>query len=360
MKEINSVNVFLNKQQVGTLGMTDNHLCAFEYDADFLKNGFSISPFYLPFKNEVFIAKRAPFHGGFGVFDDCLPDGWGNLILDRYLKGKGVNPYELNILQRLALVGTNGRGALEFHPDWSESTNDERINFDQLANDAGALLASDFETKGIDTLYRYGGSPGGARPKVFVKIDNEEWLVKFKAANDPENIGETEYNYSLLAKECGINMPETKLFEGKYFGTKRFDRTKNGKIHTISAAGLLNANFQEPSLDYEGLLQACLVLTKNMEEVLQLFRIMVFNVLIENKDDHAKNFSFQWIENEWRLAPAYDLLPSDGFNGHHTTTVNANGKPTRNDILTVADKIGINPQIAKAIFEEIEEKVKAR
>lgn len=358
MKEIDRVNVYYHSQKVGTLGVTRNHLCAFEYDPEFVQTGFSISPFFLPLKSEVFVAKRTPFQGGFGVFDDCLPDGWGSLILDRYLKNKGINPSQLNILQRLALVGTNGRGALEFHPDWSESSQNERIDFDQLAKDASQILSSDESSKGIETLYQHGGSPGGARPKVFVRIDNEEWLVKFKSHNDPENIGEIEYRYSLLAKDCGINMPETKLFENKYFGTKRFDRISEAKIHTISAAGLLNANFREPSLDYEGLLQACLLLTKNMEQVLMLYRLMVFNVLIENKDDHAKNFSFQFFENEWHLSPAYDILPSNGFNGHHTTTVNAKGKPNRNDLLVIAKKIGINSHTASHIVLEIEDKVR--
>lgn len=148
-------------------------------------------------------------------------------------------------------------------------------------------------------------------------------------------------------------MPETRLFEGKYFGVERFDRTTEGKIHTISATGLLNANFREPSLDYETLLQVCHVLTKNMEEVIKLFRIMVFNVAIKNRDDHAKNFSFQLIKNEWKLAPAYDLLPSSGFNGFHTTTVNNNGNPTNKDMIDVASRIGIPKQQAQTIIDEI-------
>lgn len=67
----------------------------------------------------VFIAKPRPFEGGFGVFDDCLPDGWGLLVLDRYLQKKGANPRTLTLLDRLAIVGSAGRGALEFRPDRS-------------------------------------------------------------------------------------------------------------------------------------------------------------------------------------------------------------------------------------------------
>lgn len=353
MKDINVIHISMNKLEVGKLALTPDHLCAFEYNSDWLAKGISISPFHLPLRKEVFIAKRIPFNGGFGVFDDSLPDGWGSLILDRYLKSKGINVRELSLLQQLALVGTTGRGALEYRPDHSETSKEEIADFDTTATEVEKVLTTEYAGDGIKSLYRHGGSPGGARPKVFVKIDNKEWLVKFKATIDSKNIGEVEYRYSQLAKKCGIEMPETKLFEGKYFGVQRYDRTTDGKIHTISAAGLLNANYREPALDYESLLNACLQLTKNMEEVNKLFRIMIFNVAIKNQDDHANNFSFQLVNNEWKLAPAYDLLPSNGFNGQHTTSVNGNGKPTVNDMLTVASNVGMDKEKAKSIVEEV-------
>ena len=343
----------MNGGKVGRLALTPDTICAFEYDPEYLASSVSISPFHLPLKSEVFIAKRTPFNGGFGVFDDSLPDGWGNLILDRYLRSKGINPAKLTILQRLALVGSIGRGALEYRPDYSESTADEIVDFDKLAAEAQKILTTDYDGGLLDTLYRYGGSPGGARPKVFVTIDGKEWLVKFKATTDPDDIGIIEYKYSLLAKECGIKMPETRLFEGKYFGVERFDRTLEGKIHTVSAAGLLGADYRVPSLDYLELLKLCHILTRNMEEVYALFRLMAFNVTIKNRDDHAKNFSFQLIDGEWRLSPAYDLLPSSGFNGFHTTTVNNNGEPTIEDMLAVAEKAGLSKQRADYIIRNI-------
>lgn len=358
MNEIKVIEVFIRNMKIGRIALTPDFLCAFEYDPAYLTSGDSISPFNLPLKPEVFIAKRTPLNGGFGVFEDSLPDGWGKLILDRYLKSKGIDPTKLNVLQRLALIGSTGRGALEYRPDYSESTKDELINFDKLASDAERILTSDYDGESLDTLYKYGGSSGGARPKVFVNIDGKEWLVKFKATMDPANVGEIEYKYSLLAKKCGINMPETKLFEGKYFGVERFDRTPMGKIHTVSVAGLLNADYRVPSLDYGDLLQLCHILTKNMEEVYTLFRQMVFNVVIKNRDDHAKNFSFQLINGEWKLSPAYDLLPSSGFNGFHTTTINNNGEPTTNDMMTVTTKVGLNRQRVTDIIQEIETLVK--
>ena len=94
-------------------------------------------------RSGVFIAKPRPFEGGFGVFDDCLPDGWGLLILDRYLQQKGINPRTLTLLDRLALVGSTGRGALEFRPDNSVVTRQDFADFEKLALEAEKILASD-------------------------------------------------------------------------------------------------------------------------------------------------------------------------------------------------------------------------
>ncbi|MDL2289863.1 type II toxin-antitoxin system HipA family toxin [Paludibacteraceae bacterium OttesenSCG-928-F17] len=358
MNNINVVEVYMNGNKVGRIATTPDLLSAFEYDPQYINNnGVSISPYFLPLKPELYIAKRTPFNGGFGVFDDSLPDGWGRLILDRYLIEKGYDPAKITILQRLALVGSTGRGALEYLPDWSVSKEDEKIDFDLLATEAEKILTTDYSGESLDALYRYAGSSGGARPKVFVKIDDKEWLVKFRASMDKPDIGKIEYNYSLLAKKCGINMPEIRLFENKYFGVERFDRTSSGKVHTISAAGLLHADYRIPSLDYLALLKVCHDLTKDMEEVYKLFRLMVFNVAIKNRDDHAKNFSFQLINGDWKLSPAYDILPSDGFNGYHTTTINNSGEPTKDDIFAVACQVGLAKQRSKEIYEEVSDNI---
>lgn len=351
--EKNMVEVFLENRQVGRLALTPEGFCAFEYDSEYIKRGVSISPFFLPLKQELFIAKRDPFHGGFGVFNDSLPDGWGTFLFDRFLQEKGINPYKISLLEKLSLIGSSGRGALEYKPDRTIPATGEFVDFNILASEVQKILTGNFSANSIENLYKYGGSSGGARPKVFVKIGDREWLVKFRATNDPENIGVIEYKYSQLAKECGILMSETKLFEGKYFGVERFDRIPEGKIHTISAAGLLHADYRIPSLDYSTLLKACHILTRNMEEVYSLFRLMVFNVTISNRDDHAKNFSFQLKNGDWHLSPAYDLLPSNGFNGFHTTTVNHKGDPTLEDIKAVAVEIGLSKQRSASIIEEV-------
>lgn len=356
MSKISIIEVFMSDRRVGRLALTPDGLCGFEYDQEWILTGFSISPFYQPLKPGLIMAKRDPFGGNFGVFDDSLPDGWGNLLLDRYLQEKGIDPYKLTILERLSLIGSTGRGALEYRPDKSMATDEEFLNFDHLAKEAEKILESKESAGSVDLLYKHGGSSGGARPKVFAKIDGREWLVKFKATNDPVNVGETEYNYSILAKECQICMTETRLFDSRYFGVERFDRTPQGKIHTISAAGLLHANYRIPSLDYSILLKLTLNLTKDMNQVAEMFRRMVFNILISNRDDHAKNFSFQWLNGTWKLSPAYDLLPSSGFNGYHTTTINGKGEPTLADCIALATETGLPRQYTVQTIEELTEK----
>jgi serine/threonine-protein kinase HipA len=360
MDKIDVIEVYHHNSKVGRIALTEQGLCAFEYDTEFLRTGFSLSPYHLPLRTGVFIASRAPFGGNFGVFDDSLPDGWGRLLFDRYLHSKGFASDKLSVLQRFALTGTAGRGALEYFPDKSMSNENEFVNIGKLATDAEKILTTEYTGEGLDTLYKYAGSSGGARPKVFVTIDNRQWLIKFRATNDPQNIGKIEYEYSLLARECGIEMPETRLFEDRYFGVERFDRSENGKIHTVSAAGLLHADYRIPSLDYSVLLKVCLNLTKNMEEVYSLFRLMIFNIVISNRDDHARNFSFQYKNVTWKLSPAYDILPSAGFNGYHTTTVNAQGEPKIQDVMQIAADVGLSEKRIKKIMEQIIETCRKR
>jgi serine/threonine-protein kinase HipA len=258
------VTAYLNGETVGRLALTPENLCAFEYDSGYLNTGQSISPFYLPLQPGVFIARRDPFSGNFGVFNDSLPDGWGNLLLDRFLNSHKINPSGLSILDRLSLVGSSGMGALEYKPDNSFTPAEGNPELDYLASEAEKILNQKDTGASLDILFKYGGSSGGARPKVLLTFEGEEWLVKFRSFQDPENVGQIEYEYSLLAKDCGIEMPETRLFEGKYFGAKRFDRTGNTKIHMLSAAGLLNADYRIPCLDYQSLLTACFKLTGNI------------------------------------------------------------------------------------------------
>ena len=213
------------------------------------------------------------------------------------------------------------------------------------------LDRDEYRGSGVEEFQYRGGSPGGARPKIFVRYDEAEWLVKFRAKMDSKHVGAEEYRYSLLAKECGIDMPETRLFENKYFGVKRFDRVGGKKLHVVSVAGLIGADYRVPSIDYLHIFQVCAALTYSVVELWKVYRVMVFNCLIDNKDDHAKNFAFIYQDGEWHFSPAFDLLPSAGMNGFRTTSINDSIEPTSDDIFVVAEKVGLNKKEAIEIYD---------
>lgn len=364
MDKYKYLKVFYNDILVGTLAKTPERVVAFEYDLDWLNNGFSISPFSLPLIKKVFIPKYEPFDGLFGVFNDSLPDGWGRLLVDRlFLKNK-INPTEIDNLNRLAVVQESGMGALTYKPEHRFQAENDVSNLDILAQECSKILESQ-NSDNLDELFQLGGSSGGARPKILTSINNEDWIIKFPSSTDPKNIGEKEYQYSLCAKDCGINMTETKLFPSRicsgYFGIKRFDRKNGKKVHMVSVSGLLETSHRLPNLDYNLLMKLTLELTRNYEDIEQLFRLMCFNVFAHNRDDHSKNFSFLYDDNkkEWHLSPAYDLTYSSSFNGEHATTINGEGKnPSLDDILAVAKNIGLKEKSAKNIALDIQEKCK--
>ena len=356
------LKVFYNDELVGTLAKTPDRLVAFEYDSDWLTTGFSISPFSLPLQKKVFIPKFEPFDGLFGVFNDSLPDGWGRLLVDRLLLKNKINPSEIDNLNRLAVVQESGMGALTYKPEHKFETPYNESDYDKLAQECSKILESQ-NSDNLDELFKLGGSSGGARPKILTKINGEDWIIKFPSSQDPKNIGEQEYKYSLCAKDCGIKMSETKLFDSNicsgYFGIKRFDRENGKKVHMVSVSGLLETSHRLPNLDYNILMKLTLELTKNYQDIEQLYRLMCFNVFAHNRDDHSKNFSFLYDENkkEWNLSPAYDLTYSSSFNGEHATTINGEGKnPTLDDILAVAKNIGLKEKHAKDIALDIKDK----
>ncbi len=363
MDNFKFLKVYYNDVIVGTLAKTPENLIAFEYSSDWLNNGFSISPLSLPLIKKVFIPKYDPFNGLYGVFNDSLPDGWGRLLVDRFLLKNKVNPAQIDNINRLAIVQESGMGALSYKPIHQFEENNKNLDLDNLSKECSKILESSYSDE-LDELFKLGGSSGGARPKILTKIKGEDWIIKFPSSYDPSDIGEKEYKYSLIAKECGIIMPETKLFSSKicsgYFGVKRFDREKNKKIHMVSVSGLLEISHRLPNLDYNILMKLTYELTKNYKDIEQLYRLMCFNVFAHNRDDHSKNFSFIYddISKEWHLSPAYDLTYSDSINGEHATTINGEGKnPTLDDILSVAKTIGLKETFAKDIALSIKDKI---
>ena len=229
MKENGTLQVLYDGKVVGNLALMAGRKIAFEYSEEWLETGFSISPFSLPLKEQVFIPTKEYFGGLFGVFGDSLPDGWGNLLLNRMLRKKGMKPEEMTMLNRLAIVGQSGMGALTYRPEEHFSFEPQGYDLDDLALQCQKILNTEYSEK-LDELYLLGGTSGGARPKIMTEIDGEDWIIKFPAHVDGQDAGGMEYEYALCAKACGIDMTEVRLFPSKkckgYFGIKRFDRER--------------------------------------------------------------------------------------------------------------------------------------
>jgi len=372
------LNVFLNAHGnrlfVGVLEEQNNRIF-FEYAPEFIGTNIPLSPFMLPLKQQVYEDEKRTFDGLFGVFNDSLPDGWGCLLLDRKLQKQGLSYNTITPLQRLSLIGLNAMGALEYEPITEidrEFTQD--IELDSLSMEAGKILQGN-ASEVLDTLLSLNGSSAGARPKIVALVSKdkqtlihgslaqenyEPWLIKFNSSLDDKDIGAKEYIYSLMAKDAGIDMPETYLFLSKnssgHFGVKRFDRTNDGKVHIHTACGLLHASHRFASIDYTSLLKLTAVLTKDVREVEKMVRLMIFNVKSGNKDDHSKNFSFMLTrDNVWKMTPAYDLTPSEGINGEQTAMVNGKGKEiTNEDFIKTAEPFGFDVKKVSEIIEQID------
>lgn len=357
---IDKLTVKYHGEVVGILSLTpDNRLCVFEYSKDWLSDGFSLSPFELPLKSGLFIAKPSPFYGNFGIFEDSLPDGYGRYLLHRALLREGIDDRNLTSVDRLSMVGKGGMGALCYEPETIVSKYEELSDFEKLQEKALEVLREQQDTDAGLLLYNSGNS-GGCRPKAIFSDKEGHWLIKFRHIYDPNDMGIQEFHYNEVARCCGINVPDFKLTAGKYFTTRRFDLTDDGeRIHTATAGGLLCVSLSQPVLDYINLLSLTGYLTQNPKDVEEMYRRMIFNYLTDNKDDHCKNFSFLVRKDEegrwrWHLAPAYDLtLCCEGYNGQHATSVNHTAFPSLKDFIAVGTKTKISENRCREIFDEV-------
>lgn len=359
--------------EVGEL-VSEGKAIYFKYYTDFVKHGFEISPLKLKLTTEINKANNTPFDGLFGVFADSLPDGWGKLLLDRSLNAKGININEITMLDRLAFVGSTGMGALIYKPGLENVRAEEfKFELDEIAK-ASQQIITGTATEVLDELYILGGSSGGARPKILVGYnprtqhiitsqkqlpkDYEHWLIKFPSSSDRADIANIEYAYYKMATAAGIEMSESKLFKGKsgqaYFGTKRFDRIGNKRLHLHSAAGIMHDDFRLSNLDYGNLMDCAFKLEKDVLAYEKILRLAAFNIFAHNRDDHSKNFSFLMDANgNWKVAPAYDLTFSISGHGMHSTMVaGESANPTKKHLLELANYFKVKN--ASAIIDQVE------
>lgn len=378
INKIREIQVSYHGREVGRIRKTSGK-CVFEYSEQWLRGGFSISPLDLPLESRLFSAPDNGPAGNFGVFNDSLPDGYGLYLIDRMLRHDGGSILDLDQMQLMSIVGSSGMGALEYSPVTDIVGREDKTDskdFDLLQKKALDVL-SEADDSDASLLYYNSGNSGGARPKkLYTDAAGRHWLVKFRHLSDPVDIGAIEQRYALAARDCGIVVPETKLMADKYFASERFDIASDGtRLHTVTAAGILGVDFRAQTADYTNLLALTGYLTQDPAQVEQMFRLMVFNIISLNKDDHAKNFSFIYRESSgegsaapagsapapafvrpgWQLAPAYDLTYSpEGTRGEHSTSVFFNGNPGLEDVLRAGTGIRIPRKRCLEIVEEIQ------
>jgi serine/threonine-protein kinase HipA len=387
---MDEINAYIYGKKIGTMIEHDG-VVYFEYDKDFKLEGLEISPLKLHTSKtkDAYTNPNHPtlYHGIAGVFFDSLPDKHGMPFIDRYFEKQGLKSFDLTQLHKLAFIGDRGMGAIEYFPKEEDDfvTHDIAIN----AKDAYEEMKQGLKEKesSIETLMniRESVSPvGGGRPKMLVQYNYktkeirlnkrtlhkefERAIIKFDEIYDyVGSIGFTklEYIFMSMAKEMGINTADFELISennANHLLVKRFDRDKNDKkIHLCTAAGLMHTDISIlKSTSYENLFALTRIVCKSQEDIIELFKRMVLNILVFNFDDHAKNFSYLMDENgKWSLSPAYDITYSKGVMKSHTTTIG--GKDlnfTRSDVLNIAKSQSIKSIAAAKIIDKAIEVVK--
>lgn len=383
-------------------------VASFEYDLTFVDYApVQLSPLKLPRRKGVFVfpeLAKGTYRGLPGMLADSLPDEFGNALIDVWLSLRGRRSGSFNPIERLCYIGERGMGALEFRPaKYRGRLSDVPIEIEDMVKLASLVLtdrkklSENFLQKdekklkeALTNLLVVGASAGGARAKCNIAYNEKTgevrsgqlksakeftyWLLKLDGISsskdgqlhEPQGYGRIEFAYYLMAKDCGIEMSESRLFEENgraHFMTKRFDRLEEGnKLHMQSLCALGHYDFNmSGAYSYEQALQIIqtIVTTGTKEALEQQFRRAVFNIIGRNQDDHTKNISFLMDRTgTWRLSPAYDVVYSYNPKGEWTNKhqMSLNGKRDNfslNDLIEFGEKADLKKIKAKKIISEI-------
>ena len=396
MVDIARVNLY--GQPVGTFRWDNNRLLAhFEYAESFIGKGLEPSPILMPVRHGRIYSfsdiGRETFKGLPGMLADSLPDTYGRAMFDRWLALTGRSSG--NAVETLCFLGKRCMGALEFEPAMDAPYSpDVRIELDSLVEVASEALSEKEEfganleedkKAAIAEIVRLGTSAGGQRAKAIIaynpltgevrsgQIEAPEgfdyYLIKLDGVTaeagfrETQNFGRLEYSFYRLVKECGIEMSDCSLIEENgraHFLTKRFDRQNGEKIHMQTLCGIAHYDYRNPrSYSYEQAFNVMRALRLPYSQAQEMYRRMVFNVVIRNQDDHTKNISFLMDrQGKWTLSPAYDMgfayNPKGGWTAQHQMSINGKFDDiTRQDLLEFAKRNNIKE--ATEIIDRIAE-----
>lgn len=384
MVDVAKVNMF--GMPVGTFRWDDRYeVVRFEYDNSFVGRGLEPSPLMMPVREGRVYSfgdlDKETFKGLPGMLADSLPDTYGRALFDKWLALTGRT--SSNPIETLCFLGKRCMGALEFEPamDIAYDKN-AKFEIDSLVNVASEALSqkssfgvnlNDDKKTAIAEILRLGTSAGGQRAKAIIAYNKatgevrsgqveapsgfDYYLIKLDGVSatagfkETGNHGRLEYSFYKLAKACGIEMTECSLIEENgraHFLTRRFDRENGKKNHMQTLCGIAHFDYRlHRAYSYEQAFNVMRALRLPYSEAQEMFRRMVFNVVVRNQDDHTKNISFLMDESgKWRLSPAYDMGYAYNPNGRWTAThqMSINGKYdeiTREDLLAFAQQNNI-------------------
>lgn len=354
---------------------------SFEYDKGWLeKTGMSLilDPELMPYFGRQYSSSNYIF----GIFADTSPDRWGRVLMnkrERILADKeGRKPqklygsdYLLGVYDKTRMGGIRFKVSLDGPflsddietpvPLWAtlRTLEEASRNFE---NDENGL-----SEKWLSQLINPGSSLGGARPKATVADTNGNlWIAKFPSKNDENDTGAWEMVVHELAKICGLNVPEARLEKfssyGSTFLTKRFDRNGEKRIHYASAMTLLGKTDGASAADGSSYLDIASFIksygARPKEDLLELWKRVVFNMAVTNTDDHLRNHAFILTDKGWILSPLFDVNPVP-FGDELSLNVNEDDNRINVELaIKTAVKFGIKESEAEKYVEEILIKVR--
>ena len=345
---------------IGELGQSGGgRAVSLRYTPQWLQSGFALSE-DLPLVDDLFVPREKDCVAG--AVDDARPDRWGERVIRKF----EVTP-RLSILEFLLFAGDDRCGALgvsrraEAYEPWGRSPMPSLDSLDEMAEVVRKVLANESVSELQRRLVRPGASLGGARPKSLIAMDGEPWLVKFSEGEEIDT-PLIEHATMQLARSCGIDVASTRALvvgpakSAHAVAVRRFDRVGTARLHAVSARVALRAAGEE--LGYPQLAQLLRRVAPAeaiRSQQAQLFRRMVFNILIDNTDDHEKNHALlRQADGHYLLSPAFDVVPSAQGLGYQAMLVGDQAtQSTLANALSQARQFGLQPDAAHAITKQV-------
>jgi serine/threonine-protein kinase HipA len=360
---------------VGTLAH-DRGQIRFHYNSDWLRDprAFALDP-DLSLDDAPFFPR--PELGNFGIFMDSSPDRWGQTLMKRRepLLAKDEKRTPRTLYAWDFLIGVQDftrQGALRFRlEDTEEFLGNEKMAAPPLTTlrelEAVAFQLSSRRIDDLDSLRKWlavlvapGASLGGARPKAnFTNSDGSLWIGKFPARDDERDVGAWEYVVHALAMKAAVDVPPATLLhlnnDFHTFCTQRFDRVGGTRRFYASAMTLLRKEHSEGTsyLELAQFIRSQGDAEHVEADLAQLFRRVVFNVAVGNRDDHLRNHGFLLGKTGWRLAPAFDVNPNIDKAEHVLNLDDGDNRPSLETVLNTAEFYGLTYDSARKILEEV-------